>query len=106
MLIYLLDFYLKIFDLNVLNCLALQHFEFKEDNWKNFSLVFFYFICCMRERKNLFNNENEVITVSCFFLENYFHDKKLQLYIMHLMAIKIKCVYCLAHYLIFQVMAS
>ena len=59
---------------------------------KNFSLVFFCFICCMRERKNPFNNENEVITVSCFFLENYFHDKKLQLYIMHLMAIKVKCV--------------
>ena len=65
-LIYLLDFYLKIFNSVFFNCLALQHFRFKRVIEEAFSLQFFSFICSMKERKNAFNSENEVITVSCF----------------------------------------
>ena len=36
----------------------------KEGNEGDFSLQFFCFICGMKERKNAFNNENEVIVVS------------------------------------------
>lgn len=54
MLIYLLDFYLKIFDLNVLNCLALQHFEFKEDNWEEFFTGIFLFYMLHERKKKSF----------------------------------------------------
>ena len=43
-------------------------FWVKEGNAGDFSLQLFYFICSIKERKNAFNNENEVIIVSWFFL--------------------------------------
>ena len=68
MLICLLDFYLNIFHSNVFNRFATQHFGLKKVMRETFHCSFFYFICSIKERKNAFNNENEVIIVSWFFL--------------------------------------
>ena len=43
-------------------------FWVKEGNAGDFPLQLFCFICSMKERKNAFSNENEVIIVSWFFL--------------------------------------